>query len=113
MCGQELIKRRAVHSVADMPLHRFDARTFAHQLPPLPAGLIDRIAWLRERSSVPILVGFGISGPEQAGEVSQVADGVIVGSAVVRQLEAAPSAPAMTQAVEQFVGELVAACEIA
>lgn len=79
----------------------------------LPAGLIDRIAWLRERSSVPILVGFGISGPEQAREVSQVADGVIVGSAVVRQLEAAPSAPAMAQAVEQFVGELVAACEIA
>jgi redox-sensitive bicupin YhaK (pirin superfamily) len=41
MCGQELIKRRAVHSVVDMPLHRFDARTFAHQLPPLPPGLID------------------------------------------------------------------------
>ena len=41
MCGQELLQRRAVHSVADMPLHRFDARTFAHQLPPLPPGLID------------------------------------------------------------------------
>lgn len=41
MCGQELLKRRTVHRVADMPLHRFDARTFAHQLPPLPAGLID------------------------------------------------------------------------
>ena len=79
----------------------------------LPAGLIDRIAWLRERTSVPILVGFGISGPEQAREVSQVADGVIVGSAVVRQIEAAAPAAAMTQAVEQFVGELVAACEIA
>lgn len=79
----------------------------------LPAGLIDRIAWLRERTSVPILVGFGISGPEQAREVSQVADGVIVGSAVVRQIEAAAPAAAMTQAVEQFVGELVAACESA
>lgn len=41
MCGQELLQRRAVHSVADMPLHRFDARTFAHQLAPLPSGLID------------------------------------------------------------------------
>lgn len=41
MCGQELLKRRAVHSVSDMPLHRFDARTFAHQLAPLPPGLID------------------------------------------------------------------------
>jgi redox-sensitive bicupin YhaK (pirin superfamily) len=41
MCGQELLQRRAVHSVADMPLHRFDARTFAHQLPALAPGLID------------------------------------------------------------------------
>jgi redox-sensitive bicupin YhaK (pirin superfamily) len=41
MCGQELLQRREVHSVADMPLHRFDARTFAYQLPPLPSGLID------------------------------------------------------------------------
>lgn len=41
MCGQELLKRRAVHSVADMPLHRFDARTFAYQLPALAPGLID------------------------------------------------------------------------
>lgn len=41
MCGQELLQRRAVHSVVDMPLHRFDARTFAHQLPALPSGLID------------------------------------------------------------------------
>jgi len=41
MCGQELLQRRAVHSVVDMPLHRFDSRTFAHQLPPLPPGLID------------------------------------------------------------------------
>jgi redox-sensitive bicupin YhaK (pirin superfamily) len=41
MCGQELLQRRAVHCVADMQLHRFDARTFAHQLPALAPGLID------------------------------------------------------------------------
>ena len=75
----------------------------------LPPGLIDRVAWLRERTDVPILVGFGIASPEQAREVAQVADGVIVGSAVVRQLEQAAAGQGVA-AVEQFVGELVTAC---
>lgn len=75
----------------------------------LPAGLVDRVAWLRERTDVPILVGFGIASPEQAREVAQVADGVIVGSAVVRQLEQAAAGRGVA-AVEQFVGELVTAC---
>ena len=74
----------------------------------LPPGLIDRVAWLRERTDVPILVGFGIASPEQAREVAQVADGVIVGSAVVRQLEQAVAGQGVT-AVEQFVRELVTA----
>ena len=34
----------------------------------------------------PVLVGVGISTPEQAGEVSEVADGCIVGSAIVQKL---------------------------
>ena len=55
----------------------------------LPDGLIDRIKWLRKESNVPILVGFGISSADQAREVATVADGVIVGSAVVRCLEEA------------------------
>ena len=75
----------------------------------LPPGLIDRVAWLRERTDVPILVGFGMASPEQAREVAQVADGVIVGSAVVRQLEQAVAGQGVT-AVEQFVRELVTAC---
>ena len=75
----------------------------------VPAGLIDRVSWLRERTDVPILVGFGIAGPDQAREVAQVADGVIVGSAVVRQLEQAAAGQGVA-AVERFVGELVSAC---
>jgi tryptophan synthase alpha chain len=50
-------------------------------LPPdLPATL-DR---LRAVSSLPICVGFGISRPEQATAVARLADGVVVGSAIVR-----------------------------
>jgi tryptophan synthase alpha chain len=41
------------------------------------------IAKLRKQAKTPIAVGFGISNPEQAAEASKLADGVIVGSAVI------------------------------
>ena len=77
----------------------------------LPAGLIERVQWLRTKTDVPIMVGFGISGPEQARQVAEVADGVIVGSALVRLLDAAAGRPtsALQGEVEGFVAGLVAA----
>jgi tryptophan synthase alpha chain len=53
----------------------------------LPEALAERVAWLKRLASVPVLVGFGISSPEQVRAVADVADGAIVGSAVVRHLE--------------------------
>lgn len=41
MCGSELLTRRAVQSVVDMPHHAFDARTHAHMFHPEHLGLID------------------------------------------------------------------------
>jgi tryptophan synthase alpha chain len=78
----------------------------------LPDGLIDRIKWLRQESDVPILVGFGISSADQAREVAAVADGVIVGSAVVRCLEQAKDAESMPNAAGSFVQKLVKACQV-
>ena len=78
----------------------------------LPDGLIDRIKWLRKESNVPILVGFGISSADQAREVATVADGVIVGSAVVRCLEEARDAETMASAAGSFVQELVKSCQV-
>jgi tryptophan synthase alpha chain len=77
----------------------------------LPAGLIDRVKWLRTQTDVPILVGFGISSPEQVKAVCEVADGAIVGSALVRLVaEQAAGGPAtLAAAIERYVGELVAA----
>jgi tryptophan synthase alpha chain len=77
----------------------------------LPPGLLDRIAWLRTKTEVPIVVGFGISSPEQVRAVAAVADGVIVGSALVRLVaeSAAEGQPAMLAKVERFVGALAAA----
>ena len=77
----------------------------------LPEGLRERLTWLGERTNVPILVGFGISGPEQVRAVMAAADGAIVGSALVRQIEAVVGQPreAAAAAVERFVAGLVAA----
>src|SRR5215216_1141961 len=49
-------------------------------------GLGELIARVREHTSAPVCVGFGIGTPEQAKEVGKMADGVIVGTACVRTI---------------------------
>lgn len=77
----------------------------------LPPGLLDRITWLRTKTDVPILVGFGISGADQARAVAAVADGVIVGSALVRQVAELASQPReqLVAGVERFIAPLATA----
>ncbi len=55
----------------------------------LPTDLADNIRDIKARTSTPVCVGFGISIPEQAASVCGVADGAIVGSALVRKSEEA------------------------
>jgi len=50
----------------------------------VPADLPDTVTRLRRVTALPICVGFGIARPEQARRVAELADGVVVGSAVVR-----------------------------
>ena len=50
----------------------------------LPPDLPATAARVRAATSLPLCVGFGISRPEQARAVAQIADGVVVGSAIVR-----------------------------
>ena len=50
----------------------------------LPPDLPDTVARLRSVTDMPICVGFGIAQPEQAAAVGAIADGVVVGSALVR-----------------------------
>ncbi|MGQ0814969.1 MAG: tryptophan synthase subunit alpha [Gemmatimonadota bacterium] len=54
--------------------------------PSLPAELEAQVASLRAAAAVPIAVGFGISTPDQAAAVARVADGIVVGSALVDAL---------------------------
>lgn len=53
----------------------------------LPPDLADYVQRVRAATALPLAVGFGISKPEQAKLVAGVADGVIVGSALVRLME--------------------------
>jgi tryptophan synthase alpha chain len=50
----------------------------------LPLELPETVARLRQATDLPICVGFGVSRPEQARSVATLADGVVVGSAIVR-----------------------------
>lgn len=50
----------------------------------ITTNLGDMISLVKETKNIPCAIGFGISTPEQAAEMSQYADGVIVGSAIVK-----------------------------
>ena len=52
----------------------------------LPTDLADNVGWLRTQTELPICIGFGISQPEHVKMLAPVADGLIVGSAMVRRI---------------------------
>jgi len=75
----------------------------------LPADLVTLVRSLRAVTTKPICVGFGISTPAQVAEVVRYADGAIVGSAIVRLVEALRDDPALVPKVGDFVASLKAA----
>ena len=61
---------------------------------------------IRRYSTKPIAVGFGISTPDQASQVARWADGVIIGSALVKLVESHLQDPDLVKIVGAFVGNL-------
>jgi tryptophan synthase alpha chain len=59
----------------------------------LPPSLLENVAWLRTQTKLPICIGFGISQPEHVKLLAPVADGLIVGSAIVRRIAEAATTP--------------------
>jgi tryptophan synthase alpha chain len=72
----------------------------------LPPELADNVAWLRTQTDLPICIGFGIGNAGQIRELSPVADGLIVGSALVRRLADAGSR--QRRDVVREIGDFVA-----
>lgn len=77
----------------------------------LPPDLVDNVGWLRDQTELPICIGFGISGPETAAQLAPVADGLIVGSAIVRRVAEAKPMSAASVSVGEFIRELRAAMD--
>ena len=71
----------------------------------IPPALAELVAATKGESEVPVAVGFGIGTPQQAAQVGEVADGVIVGSRLVRAVGEAASPEAAADAVAEFLGE--------
>jgi tryptophan synthase alpha chain len=71
----------------------------------LPDDLGDLLAAVREESSAPAAVGFGISTPERAAEIGRLADGVIIGSRLVREVAEADGPKGAARAVRAFLAE--------
>jgi tryptophan synthase alpha chain len=89
----------------------------------LPPEILDNVAWLRAQTPLPICIGFGISRPEHVRMLAPVADGLIVGSAIVRRVAEVSTGvsarripacgwrEAVLQEIGDYVGELLAALE--
>lgn len=75
----------------------------------LPPDLIDKVGWLRERTELPICIGFGISKVEHVKLLAPVADGLIVGSALVRRLTEEGTQEQRLSAVRKLASELISA----
>lgn len=72
----------------------------------LPADLEPAVRRVRQGSQKPVAVGFGISSPEQAREVSRFSDGVIIGSAIARIIEENTDHPGLVDRVREFVSSV-------
>jgi tryptophan synthase alpha chain len=80
----------------------------------LPPELIDNVGWLRTQTDLPICIGFGISRPEHVKLLAPVADGLIVGSAIVRRIAEAAEKPRdeVLRGLGDFVAELLSALNL-
>lgn len=71
----------------------------------LATGLSDMVGRIRKHTDLPVLVGFGVSQPEHVQQISEFADGAIVGSAFLDAVDKASESDRVSAAVE-FVKNL-------
>jgi tryptophan synthase alpha chain len=70
------------------------------------SGLAPPLAELRRHTSLPLAVGFGIKGPESAAAVASLADGVVIGSALIERLVGAATEAEARDAAEDFLAPI-------
>jgi len=77
----------------------------------LAADLQNAVARIKRLTNKPVAVGFGISKPEHAAQVGQWAEGVVVGSAIVRLIADTGNTPSLPGKVQQFAHALSTAAK--
>lgn len=77
------------------------------------AEVTSAVARLKAATDLPVAVGFGVRTPEQAANIAKVADGVVVGSAIVELVGKAAAAPDLGAQVQSLVAGLSAAVRTA
>jgi tryptophan synthase alpha chain len=102
-------RRRRICEVAEGFVYLVSDTRTTGEREELPAGLTELIAATRAQSSVPIAVGFGIGSPKQAAAVGAVADGVIIGSRLVRAVAESSGRAEIGGAVSSFIADARAA----
>jgi tryptophan synthase alpha chain len=78
-----------------------EQRSFSDAVGPLAGRL-------RQLTQLPLAVGFGISTPEQVGEAARLVDAVVVGSAIVKFIDANAARPDLTARLDSFTRRLTA-----
>ncbi|MDD4908196.1 MAG: tryptophan synthase subunit alpha [Candidatus Omnitrophota bacterium] len=72
----------------------------------LPADMSKNIKEIKKTTDIPVCVGFGVSAPEHVRQVYKVADGAIVGSAIIQQIKANAGKRDLVKKVGSFVKRL-------
>jgi tryptophan synthase alpha chain len=99
-------RRRAICEPAEGFVYLVSTTGTTGERAAVPAHLAELAAATREDAgTTPVAVGFGISTPQQAAEVGRIADGVIIGSRLVRAAGEAGSSAAAADAVGEFLSE--------
>jgi tryptophan synthase alpha chain len=72
----------------------------------VPSEIAAKIRLAKKFTDKPICVGFGVSTPEQVSSIARVADGVIVGSAIIKEIEKNAGSKDLVARVSAFVKKL-------
>jgi tryptophan synthase alpha chain len=72
----------------------------------LAKNLEEKVSAIKNKVKLPVLVGFGISGPEQAKEAGQCSDGVIIGSAIVKLIESHSDPVERDKKIAEFISSI-------
>lgn len=103
-------RRSMVVSLAGGFIYYIAVRGITGERQALPEDLSENLRELKRQTDVPVAVGFGISAPEHAKTVAREADGVIVGSAIVRRIRKAElDGGDPVVAAGEFIGQMVRA----